>query len=133
MKCEYCGNEINPKFSDRKIHNLCKKLKTFSNGRNLTENGGYHMIWVPPDKQSIWPNLSVNSRDYAYVHEVIARIILGRDLNSQDSDDPEIVDHIHGNTSKLDIAPRNLRVMKLDDHVHSHKFENGSEREYDDK
>lgn len=130
--CEYCGNKINPKFSDREIHKLCEKLREFSNGRSLTENNGYHMCWVPPEKQDLWPNLSVNSRGYVPVHQVIARLILNRDLNAQDSDDPEIVDHIHGAKSKMWIAPRNLRVMKLDQHVHSHKFENGIERQYSD-
>lgn len=133
MKCEYCNSEINSKFPERKIHKLCQKLKEFSGGRNLTENGDYWMSYVPPEKQSQFPNLSPNSRDYVYTHELVARLILGRDLNSQSSNDPEIVDHVHGNTSKLNFAPRNLRVMKLDDHVHSHKFKNGEEREYEDK
>ena len=86
MKCEYCGNEINPKFSDRKIHKLCQKLKEFSNGRNLTyaNDDDYPMSWVPPDKKSLWPNLSVNSRDYVYTHEIIARMILGRDLEMRE-------------------------------------------------
>ena len=122
MKCEYCGNAINSKFSDRKIHKLCQKLKEFSNGRNLTENGDYWMSYVPPEKEGIWPNLSVNSRNYCYSHELIARLILGRDLNSQDSDDPEIVDHINmGDGNKADFSPANLRVMKLNDHVSEHK------------
>lgn len=130
--CEYCGNDISPDFPDREIHRLCEKLREFSNGRSLTENGGYHMAYIPPEKQNMWPNLSVNSRDYAYVHELIARMILKRDLNAQDSDDPEIVDHRMGAKTKLNFAPRNLRVMKLDQHVHSHKFQGGAEREYSD-
>lgn len=134
-KCEYCEMDINPKFPDRKIHKLCEKLKEFSDGRNLTyaNEDSYPMSWVPPEKKDIFPNLKPNSRSYCYTHKLIACLILGRDLVSQGEEDSEIVDHIHGSTSKKNFAPHNLRVMNLKDHVHSHKFEGGSEREYDDK
>lgn len=130
MKCEYCGFNINKKFPDRNEHKLCSILREFSNGRNLTENGSYYMSYVPTEKQDIWPNLSVNSRGYCQTHQLVARILLGRDLNAQDSDEPEIVDHIKmGSENKKNFSPKNLRVMKLKDHVSEHKKKDSPRRD----
>lgn len=135
MKCEYCGLEINSKFPEKKIHKLCQILRDkISNGRNLTyaNDDSYPMSYVTEEIKKKWPNLSPNSRDYVYTHEIVARLILNRDLVAQGEDDSEIVDHIHNNRSKKDFSPHNLRVMNLKDHVSSHKKDKGANREFKD-
>ncbi len=128
-KCSYCDLPLKTDDQEKETHVLCDKLKEFSNGRNLTKNNGYWMSYVPPEKQDRWPNLSVNSRGYAPVHQVVARLLLNRDLNAQDSEDPEVVDHIAiGIDNKLNFAPWNLRVMKLKDHVSEHKRKDSPRR-----
>jgi len=128
-KCEYCGMNINERFPDRVIHKLCEKLKNFSNGRSLTLNQNYYMSYLPKEKQDLWPNLSVTSRNYCQTHQLVARIILGRDLIEQDSENAEVVDHINmGNNNKKNFSPRNLRVMNLKDHVSEHKKKDSQRR-----
>lgn len=134
-KCEYCDQDINPKFPDRKIHKLCQILRDqVSGGRNLTyaNEDSYPMSYIVPEVKKKWPNLSPNSRDYVCTHEIVGRLILGRDLISQGEDDSEIVDHIHGNQTKKSFSPYNLRVMNLKKHVSSHKKDKGAHREFQD-
>lgn len=120
-KCEYCGMEINSKkFPERKIHRLCGILKKIAQNRNLTYSNedSYPMMYTK-SIQGKYPNLKTNSDFYVYVHEVVARLILGRDLIKQGEDDSEIVHH--KNENKKDFRPRNLVVERLKDHVSHHK------------
>lgn len=130
-KCEYCGLPLKTDDPNKTTHKLCDVLKQISGGRNLTyaNEDDYPMMYVKSIK-SKFPNLRTNSDHYVYVHEVVARLILGRDLISQGNDDSEIVDH--KDEDKKNFSPKNLRVMRLDSHISSHKKEKGKYREYED-
>jgi len=132
--CEYCGLSLKTNDPNETMHQLCKRLQEFSNGRNLTyaNADSYPMSYVPDDKKNMFPSLKPNSRSYCYTHKLVACLLLGRDLISQGEEDSEIIDHIFGNQSKKNFAPWNLRVLNLREHVSSHKLKSGEGREHQD-
>lgn len=132
--CEYCGMKIKTKNPKKKTHALCDELSKISGGRNLTyaNADSYPMSYISEPYRKKFDNLKCNSDYYTYTHQVVAQILIGRKLKFQSDgiDVAEIVDHIRGSKSKKNFAPYNLRVMKLQDHVHSHKFHKGKDRKW---
>lgn len=132
IKCEYCGLPLKTKDPNKKTHKLCDRIKIISGGRNLTyaNEDSYPMSYISEEYTEQFDNLHPNSRGYVYTHELVAQVLLGRKLKVQSDgvDEAEVVDHIGGPKSKKNFSPSNLRVMKLQDHVSSHKSKDSTRK-----